>query len=153
MQLEVGAIVEGKVTGISKFGAFVELSDGKVGMIHISEVSTDFVRDINDYLQKGQEVKAKVIGISEKNEIALSIKKLMPDKPNRTPTGPFNKKRFDSKVGRYNNFERKGTKQNSASSFEEMLSSFKHASEEKISDLKRTKESKRGSGSRRGSQR
>ena len=60
MQLEVGSIVEGKVTGITKFGAFVELPDGKVGLVHISEVSTSFVKEIKDHLTEGQSVKVKV---------------------------------------------------------------------------------------------
>ena len=153
MQLEVGTIVEGKVSGITNFGAFVDLPNGKTGMVHISEVSTDFVRDIKDYLKIGQVVKAKVINISEKNEIALSIKKLMPLKP---PVKRANKSQSIDKANkpaRPGNFEWQSPKKNPVDSFEEMLSSFKHKSEEKISDLKRATESKRGSFSRRGSQR
>lgn len=153
MQPEVGTIVEGKVSGITSFGAFVDLPNGKTGMVHISEVSTDFVRDIKDYLKIGQVVKAKVINISEKNEIALSIKKLMPPKQ---PVKRANHGQNNDKVNkpvRPGNFEWQSPKKNPVSSFEEMLSSFKHKSEEKISDLKRATESKRGSFSRRGSQR
>ena len=153
MQLEVGTIVEGKVSGITNFGAFVDLPNGKTGMVHISEVSTDFVRDIKDYLKIGQVVKAKVINISEKNEIALSIKKLMPLKP---PVKRANKSQSIDKANkpaRPGNFEWQSPKKNPVASFEEVLSSFKHKSEEKISDLKRATESKRGSFSRRGSQR
>ena len=57
MQLAIGDILEGKVTGITKFGAFVELGEGKTGMVHISEVSTDYVEDISQYLKKDQVVK------------------------------------------------------------------------------------------------
>lgn len=59
MQIEVGAILEGKVTSITKFGAFVELPENKTGMVHISEVSTGFVKEITDYLQENQIVKVK----------------------------------------------------------------------------------------------
>ena len=63
MDLAVGAIVEGKVTGITKFGAFVALPEGKSGMVHISEVASTFVNDIKDFLQEGQQVKVKIINI------------------------------------------------------------------------------------------
>ena len=75
MQLEVGAIVEGKVTGFTAFGAFVEFEDGKKGMVHISEVALEFVKDIKDHLTVGQTVKVKVISIAEDGKISLSIKK------------------------------------------------------------------------------
>lgn len=156
MQLKVGTLVEGKVDGITNFGAFVDLSNGQKGMIHISEVSTDFVRDIKDYLKVGQEVKAVVIKISEKNEIALSIKKLMQEKQSTQRTDRNKSRTFgreNNRSSRPGNADWQGTKKNSAVSFEEMLSSFKHRSEEKISDLKRATESKRGGFSRRGAQR
>ena len=75
MQLAIGDILEGKVTGITKFGAFVELGEGKTGMVHISEVSTDYVEDISQYLKKDQVVKVKVINITDEGKISLSIKK------------------------------------------------------------------------------
>lgn len=75
MQLEVGMIVEGKVTGITKFGAFVALPEGKSGLVHISEIANTFVNDVHDYVQDGQEVKVKVIGIGPDGKINLSIKK------------------------------------------------------------------------------
>ena len=75
MQLEVGGIFEGKVTGITKFGAFVEIGEGKSGMVHISEVSSDYVEDINNHLKINDTVKVKVIGIADDGKISLSIKK------------------------------------------------------------------------------
>lgn len=81
MQLEQGSILEGKVTGILKFGAFVDLGNGKSGMVHISEVSNTFVNDINEHLKVGQTVKVKVISIGENGKIALSIKKAEPPAP------------------------------------------------------------------------
>ena len=154
MQLEVGAIVEGKVSGITNFGAFVDFPDGQTGMIHISEVSPDFVKDIKDYLKMGQIVKAKVINVSEKNEISLSIKKMETIKPIQKSGSSQNlNKENRPAADRPENFDWQNSKKDSSTSFEEMLSSFKHRSEEKISDLKRATESKRGSFSRRGSQR
>lgn len=74
MQPEVGAIYEGKVTGITKFGAFVSLSGGKSGLVHISEIANAYVSDVAEYLQVGQDVKVKVIGINDEGKIKLSIK-------------------------------------------------------------------------------
>lgn len=78
MQLAIGDVLEGKVTGITKFGAFVELPEGKTGMVHISEVSTAYVEDISQYLEENQVVKVKIINITEEGKISLSIKKAMP---------------------------------------------------------------------------
>ena len=70
MQFSVGEILNGKVTGLTNFGAFIELPEGKTGMVHISEVSTSFVNDIKDFLKIGQEVKVKVLNISEDGKIS-----------------------------------------------------------------------------------
>ena len=77
MRLEVGSIVEAKVTGITNFGAFVELPEGKKGMVHISEVAPTYVEKIADHLTVGQQVKVKVLSIGEDGKISLSIKKAM----------------------------------------------------------------------------
>ena len=82
MELAVGAIVEGKVTGITKFGAFVALPGNKTGMVHISEIAHAYVSDINEYLTIGQDVKVKIIAMDQ-GKINLSIKKTM-DPPART---------------------------------------------------------------------
>lgn len=81
MQVAIGDVLEGKVTGITKFGAFVELDEGKTGMVHISEVSTAYVEDISQYLEEGQVVKVKIINITDEGKISLSIKKAMPPQP------------------------------------------------------------------------
>ena len=86
MQPTVGEIFEGKVTGITKFGAFVSLPDGKNGLVHISEIANAYVNDVNDHLSEGQTVKVKVIGINEAGKINLSIKKAQP--PDASPEGP-----------------------------------------------------------------
>ena len=61
MQLEVGMILEGKVTGITNFGAFIELPEKKTGMVHISEVAPTFVNQIRDHLTENQVVKVKMM--------------------------------------------------------------------------------------------
>ena len=75
MALEVGAILEGKVTGITKFGVFVALPEGKSGLVHISEVANAFVSDINEHVQMGQTVKVRVLNITDDGKINLSIKR------------------------------------------------------------------------------
>ena len=77
--MEVGAVLDGKVTGITNFGAFVSLPGGRSGLVHISEVADTFVRDVHDFLTEQQEVKVKVISISPEGKISLSIKQAAPD--------------------------------------------------------------------------
>ena len=81
MPLEVGAIMEGKVTGITKFGAFVALPEGKSGLVHISEVANAFVSDVHEYVQMGQTVRVKVMAVSPEGKINLSIKRALEEAP------------------------------------------------------------------------
>ena len=75
MQVNVGEIVDGKVTGITAFGAFVEIGEGVTGMVHISEVSHKYITDIKEVLKVNDKVKVKILNVSEDNKISLSIKK------------------------------------------------------------------------------
>ena len=138
MQIEVGAILEGKVTSITKFGAFVELPENKTGMVHISEVSTGFVKEITDYLQENQIVKVKVIEIDQNGRINLSIKRLL-DQPQQSS------RRAPARRGNVG-WQPKQVVQ--PVTFEEMMSKFKADSDDKMSSLRRNVESKRGSGGR-----
>ena len=81
MAIEVGNVFEGRVTGVKPFGAFVALPEGRVGMVHISEVSNEFVQDIAAVLHDGDIVKVQVINIAPDGKIALSIKRLLPPPP------------------------------------------------------------------------
>ena len=81
MQPEVGTILEGKVSGITKFGAFVTLPDGKSGLVHISEIANSYVNEVSEHLSMGQTVKVKVISVSEEGKISLSIRKALPPPP------------------------------------------------------------------------
>lgn len=141
MQLEVGAVLEGKVTGITKFGAFVELPGGKTGMVHISEVAPTYVKEIRDYVTENQMVKVKVLTIGEDGKVSLSIKKAIEQAPaaRRRPPSP----------GRPGGFEWQNNR-NETASFEDMMSKFKQTSDEKMLDLKRSLDGKHGGFSRRG---
>ena len=145
MQLEVGAIVEGKVTGFTAFGAFVDLEGGKKGMVHISEVASEYVKEIKDHLKIGQTVKVKVISIAEDGKISLSIKKAMEQpKPQQKP-----RSNAPRRSGNANVWQGNKSADTAPQSFESMMAKFKQESDEKMSDLKR--DSKHGGGfNRRG---
>lgn len=163
MQLEVGGIYEGKVTGITKFGAFISFEGGQTGMVHISEVSSTYVNEIKDYVTEGQVVKVMVLSIGDGGKISLSMKKALspeeqksqserrPPAKNRRPFTNQRRPYTPPPPGpaRPGDFEWQG-RSNDSGSFEDMMSKFKQTSDEKISDLKRGNDTRRGY-SRRGS--
>ncbi|MGE5529009.1 MAG: S1 RNA-binding domain-containing protein [Patescibacteria group bacterium] len=122
MALEVGQVVEGKVTGITHFGAFVELSTGQTGLVHISEVADEYVRNVGDYLKENDIVKVKILNM-ENNRVGLSIRQAQP-----------------GGGGRHGSFARRQARQ----SFEDKLARFMKDSDERQSDIRRSTESKRG---------
>jgi len=85
LSVKVSSIVEGKVTSIKKFGAFVTLDGGEEGFVHISKVSKDYVKNIDDYLKVGQTVKAKVMGTSKDGKLELSIRAVDTDQKDDSP--------------------------------------------------------------------
>jgi S1 RNA binding domain protein len=143
LSIEVGSKVKGKVTGITNFGAFVELPGGKTGLVHISEVADSYVKDVNDHLTVGDEIEVKVI--SEKDgKTSLSIKKAIdrPEGYSQRPQRQGNRNSRDSRPR--GNFKPK-------ESFEDKMANFLKSSEENLYTLKRSTESKRGGrGGRRG---
>lgn len=132
MLVEVGSIVEGKVSGITNFGAFIQLPDGKTGLVHISEIAEEYVKDIKNHLQENQEVKVKVLSM-DNGKISLSIKKAI-DR-SAAPKTPRPPAEIDW-----------GRNSSDSLSFEDRLAKFMKDSEERIHDLKKSFESKRGSG-------
>lgn len=152
MALQVGDIVEGKVTGIKPFGAFVSLPEGKTGLVHISEVSYEFVQDLSAVLEDGQTVKVKVISIAPDGKIALSIKRTQPapERGARPQQGggarPAHRPKREEKPRVW---QPKPAAPQGEMSFEDMMARYKSRSEEKIADLKRVTENHRGGYSRR----
>ena len=136
MPIEVGALCDGKVTKITNFGAFVALENGKSGMIHISEISSSFVKDIHDHLSEGQQIRAKVIKIDENGRISLSLKQVEP---------PKSEPRARSSSGMMPPPAEFEAERPASSSFEDMMSRFKATSDDKMSDLRQSVASKRGS--------
>lgn len=138
MAVEIGSVYEGTVTGLTNFGAFVKLSDGTVGLVHISEVADEFVSDISEKLSVGDAVKVKVIEINDKNKISFSIKKAVEgEKPK--PKKP----RSRDNVGKTWNGA-PSQNQNGSMSFEDMMARFKAQSDDKMSDLKRNTDKRGG---------
>lgn len=78
MEFTVGAVLEGKVKSITKFGAFISLPDGKSGLVHISEIAYRYVSEVREVLTEGQEVKVQIIAIDPNGKISLSIKRALP---------------------------------------------------------------------------
>lgn len=139
MSVEIGNKVEGKVTGIAKFGAFVELPGGVIGLLHISEIAHNFVKDVNDHLKVGDSVSVEVIGQKD-SKFALSIKKTIeaPEKKSFSP------KPFRSDRKEYSSKNRQSNTPKPVENFEDKISRFLKNSEENLSVLKRNTETKRG---------
>lgn len=149
MQIEEGSILQGKISGIAPFGAFVELEGGKTGLVHISEVSSTFVEDISKHLTQGQSVKVKVMSVDENGKIGLSIKRALDDDSKKVKKREPRQKNSGAIKGAPEVFEFSGKKNMSEMSFEDKLLKFKQDSDEKIQDLKRNTEGKRNGGYKR----
>jgi S1 RNA binding domain protein len=173
MSIEVGSKLEGKVTGITHFGAFIELPDGVTGLVHISEVADNYVKDVNEFLKVNDMVTVKVINVEKDGKIGLSIKQAT-DRPVEQPKPAFKRPdsgrppfrsegggpggrpsrppfRSEGGGGRPQRGGNKGGPVRPAT-FEDKVSKFLKDSEDRLTTLKRSTESKRGGrgGSRRG---
>ena len=135
MELSVGQIVEGKITGITNFGVFLDIGEGKSGLVHISEVARTYVSDINEFVKVGDVVKAKVLTISDEGKIALSIKKAL--EPEKSEERRERRERRNSPPPKPDGSYTWTPKKQEPASFEEMMNRFKQTSDEKFSDLKR----------------
>ena len=174
MQIDIGSVYDGTVTGLTKFGAFVKLENGASGMVHISEVSNEYVNDISEHLSEGDTVKVKVLEINEKGKISLSIKKALPQeeqqgtRPARParPAGGYAPRPAGNYSGGGNHTAPRsgGAQQGERSfarapqpvnppsaeqSFEDKLKQFLSSSEGRMADLNRNLDGTRGGGRRR----
>ena len=143
MELAVGTIVSGKVTTITKFGAFVSLGDNKSGLVHISEVAAAFVSDVHDFLTEGQEVQVKILSISPEGKINLSIKQAL-------PAAQEPKRAYRPQSAPQRNVQRSAPAAAPAApaapaepSFEDKLKQFMTMSDSKMSELNRNRDGKR----------
>lgn len=124
MSVDTGSIVEGMVVKITNYGAFVELPDGRSGLVHIREIADTYVKDVHDYLKEQEKVKVKVLGINDRGKLDLSVKQAL------SP---------EERVARVR----------AKASFEDKMKAFLKESEERLLDLKRNTEAKRGGGKKR----
>lgn len=147
MQLEIGAVTEGKVTGITKFGAFIEIEKGITGLVHISEISQSYVDDISKVLKIGDIVNVKILSYENK-KLSLSIKKTQEIIKKNKHENKMEKKPFNEQKENITQKKEK-EKENTNSTFEDMLAKFKKNSEEKMSDIRRNLDGKRSSYSKR----
>lgn len=168
MAIEVGTKLEGKVTGITHFGAFVELPGGVTGLVHISEIADNYVKDVNEHLKVADVIMVKVINVDKDGKIGLSVRQAVdkpveqqrPARPER-PAGGYNRPDGDRSGssaaggpgGGKRSFDRGGRSAKPAGggkpsfgkpSFEDHISRFLKDSEERMSSLKKNTESKRG---------
>ena len=163
MSVEVGSKVKGKVTGITNFGAFVDLGDNQTGLVHISEISDKFIKDIHDVLSVGDEVTVKVLSVGDDGKIGLSIRKAV-DNPHRHEHHDHHKHYNHHNNNNHNNhghYEHRGhgennhherggrpsySKQNEhkKQDFDSLLAGFLKQSDERLSVLRRNTEGKRG---------
>ena len=174
MAIEVGNIIDGTVSGITKFGVFVDLGEKQTGLVHISEVAHGYVEDINDVLKVQDPVKVKILSI-EGNKIGLSIKQTQAKPQSERPrersakSFPSDRPKFSNDRPKFNSdrhkFEqgdrpqerresngnreyadrpRRANNKQSSASFEEKMKMFLKDSDERLHDLKRNTESKRG---------
>ena len=152
MSIEVGSKLQGKVTGITNFGAFVELAQGTTGLVHISEVADNYVKDINDHLKVGDTVEVKVINVEKDGKIGLSIKKAK-DRPEGEQKSGYSSRPRQGRGNdsRSRDFRSKGNNFQPKENFEQKMAKFLKESEDRLTSLKRSTETKRGGrGGRRG---
>ncbi|MDX5322445.1 MAG: S1 domain-containing RNA-binding protein [Exiguobacterium sp.] len=169
MSIEVGSKVQGKVTGITHFGAFVELPNGKTGLVHISEVADSYVKDINEVLTVGQEVTVKILNVENDGKIGLSIKKAVDrpvsERPERPAGERFSRGPRPGGPGQGQGGPRSGggprgggprgggrrEVRREPETFDTLMSKFLKDSDERLTTLKRQTDSKRGGrGAKRG---
>ena len=126
LPIDIGSEIEAKVTGVTNFGAFMELPEGKVGLVHISQVANTYVTDVGKHLKIGDIVKVKVLGMAKEGKYDLSIKQVgqsswQQPRPRRS---------------------REEGNRAQPGSFEDKITQFLKQSEEKLSDWKRNLEVK-----------
>ena len=139
MQLTIGEIVEGKITAVKDYGVFVDMGDGKFGMVHISEIARSYVSEIREFVKEGDTVKVKVLSVSDDGKVSLSIKQAQEPSKEEEKSERREKKPYAQRPtppapdGSYV----WTAKKSESASFEDMMSKFKATSDEKFSDLKR----------------
>jgi S1 RNA binding domain protein len=139
--IEIGSIVEGTIVKLADYGAIVRLAGGKMGLVHISEVTDAYVRDVREYFRENDRISVKVLKLNDKGRYELSTKQaeapLPVQRPEREPQKPKPERVPDT-------FKWEARAKPQPQNFEERLSHYMKDSEERLHDIKRHIESKRG---------
>ena len=146
MQFEIGDIKEGRVTGITKFGVFVEIEKGVTGLVHISEISKSFVIDISKIIKRGDIIKVKILSY-ENDKLSLSIKQVGEIK--KSKDNLEEEKKYNNQKEESSNKNSIDKKEDKISNFEDILSKFKKNSEERMADIRKNLDGKRNSYSKK----
>ena len=148
MEPQVGSILEGRVTSITKFGAFVAVEGGRSGLVHISEIANTYVNDVRDYLEEGQTVRVVVLPAAN-GKLNFSIKRALPQQPRAVQSRPARPAESASQQTPPAGRAQQTLPPSGDKSFEDKLKHFLSTSEGKMADLHRSMDGKRGSGRRR----
>jgi S1 RNA binding domain protein len=147
MAVEVGQIVDGTVVRLLNYGVLVRLEDGTTGLVHISEIDQNYVRDVSDYFQVNDPVSVKVLASGERGKVELSVKQALGEGQTAGPRATDENGERDS----VRDIPREprapvdgGARRESRASFEEKMGDFMRSSSERLGDLKRNIENKRG---------
>ena len=144
MVLEPGTIVEGTVTGITQFGVFLSFGEGKTGLVHISEIAPEYVKNIRDHVNENDVVNAKILTIDENGKISLSIKQAILEARAKEKKKNARKTPASSRPD-----DIAWPQKSKPASFEDMMAKFKQDSDEKLSVMKKGLDAKRGGSSYR----
>jgi S1 RNA binding domain protein len=152
MSIELGSKLEGKVTGITHFGAFVLLPGGVTGLVHISEIADSYVKDINEHLKVNDTVMVKVLNVDKDGKIGLSIRQAIdkPDNPDGAQRGERSFGPRGNDRGPRGDRGHRDRSRTTQKSFEEKMSKFLKESEDRLLALKRSESKRGGRGGRRG---
>lgn len=142
MAIEIGSTVAGTVVKVAEYGAIVRLAEGKMGLVHISEVADTFVRDVNDYFRENDRIYVKVLRLNDKGRYELSAKQA--DQGAVQNREPRETSEREDLIAHQDNARGR----RAPNSFEERLTQFMKDSEDRLLDLKRNIEGKRGGGRR-----
>ncbi len=150
MAVDTGTVVQGTVVRLLNYGVLVRLDDGSTGLVHISEIDQNYVRDVADYFQVNDPVNVKVLAAGERGKIELSVKQALGEGetlPQRAPDAPRAESPNDAPRSENRGYESRGSdgpRRESRSSFEDKMKDFMGQSSERLGDLKRNIENKRG---------
>jgi S1 RNA binding domain protein len=141
MAVEVGQIVQGRVVRMLAYGVLVRLDDGTTGLVHISEIDQNYVRDVADYFALDDMVNVKVLKAEDRGKIELSVKQARGEgEPIVKVRAPQPEENSEAPP----RAEAGPSRRESRASFEEKMGEFMRSSSERLSDLKRNIEGKRG---------